>query len=90
MELDIRIPAVGESVQEALLAEWFRADGDAVGAEEFRRENEIEQNDISATVGFQVLRGFSRRIEAEAEQAKESDEEEDNQKRFIECKHYKK
>lgn len=30
MELPIRIPEVGESIQEALLAEWFKGDGEAV------------------------------------------------------------
>ncbi|MDF1552241.1 MAG: 2-oxoglutarate dehydrogenase complex dihydrolipoyllysine-residue succinyltransferase [Deferrisomatales bacterium] len=34
MELDIRIPEGGESVQEALLAEWFVSDGATVGADE--------------------------------------------------------
>ena len=30
MTLEIKIPSVGESVQEAVLAEWFKQDGDAV------------------------------------------------------------
>jgi 2-oxoglutarate dehydrogenase E2 component (dihydrolipoamide succinyltransferase) len=30
MTIDIRIPAVGESIQEALLAQWFRQDGEQV------------------------------------------------------------
>lgn len=30
MAMEIKIPSVGESVQEALLAEWFKADGDHV------------------------------------------------------------
>ena len=28
--MDIVIPSVGESVQEAVLAEWFKQDGDMV------------------------------------------------------------
>ncbi len=34
MELEVRIPEVGESVQEALLGEWFKADGDRVSKDE--------------------------------------------------------
>ncbi|MBI9087516.1 MAG: 2-oxoglutarate dehydrogenase complex dihydrolipoyllysine-residue succinyltransferase [Desulfobacterales bacterium] len=30
MAMEIKIPSVGESVQEAVLAEWFKKDGDAV------------------------------------------------------------
>ena len=30
MEVDIKIPNVGESVQEAVLAEWYKTDGDTV------------------------------------------------------------
>ena len=31
---EIKVPSVGESVTEALLAQWFKADGDRVKAEE--------------------------------------------------------
>ena len=34
MEIDIKIPSVGESVQEALLAQWFKQDGDWVQKDE--------------------------------------------------------
>src|SRR5210317_2091456 len=34
MAIDIKIPSVGESVQEAVLAEWFKKDGDAVQKDE--------------------------------------------------------
>lgn len=34
MAIDIKIPSVGESVQEAVLAEWFRKDGDTVQKDE--------------------------------------------------------
>ena len=30
MIIDIKIPSVGESITEAVLAEWFKADGDPV------------------------------------------------------------
>ncbi len=30
MQVEIKIPSVGESVQEAILAEWYKKDGDAV------------------------------------------------------------
>jgi 2-oxoglutarate dehydrogenase E2 component (dihydrolipoamide succinyltransferase) len=34
MVIEIKIPSVGESVQEALLAEWFKQDGDVVQKDE--------------------------------------------------------
>ena len=34
MSIEIKIPTVGESVQEAVLAEWFKQDGDAVRRDE--------------------------------------------------------
>jgi 2-oxoglutarate dehydrogenase E2 component (dihydrolipoamide succinyltransferase) len=34
MEFDIKIPSVGESVQEAVLVEWYKKDGDAVQKDE--------------------------------------------------------
>lgn len=34
MSIEIKIPSVGESVQEAVLAEWFKQDGDAVSKDE--------------------------------------------------------
>ena len=34
MEVDIKIPSVGESVQEAVLVEWYKKDGDAVQKDE--------------------------------------------------------
>lgn len=34
MKIDIKIPEVGESVREAILAEWFKKDGDFVEKEE--------------------------------------------------------
>ena len=34
MPIDIKIPSVGESVQEAVLAEWFKKDGDTVKKDE--------------------------------------------------------
>jgi 2-oxoglutarate dehydrogenase E2 component (dihydrolipoamide succinyltransferase) len=34
MKIDIKVPSVGESVTEALLAEWFKKDGDAVRQDE--------------------------------------------------------
>ncbi|MGD9331860.1 MAG: dihydrolipoamide succinyltransferase, partial [Desulfobacterales bacterium] len=30
MTIEIKVPSVGESVTEALLAEWFKKDGDVV------------------------------------------------------------
>lgn len=34
MSIDIKIPSVGESVQEAVLAEWFKKDGDTIQKDE--------------------------------------------------------
>jgi len=34
MEIEIKIPSVGESVQEAVLVEWYKKDGDAVQKDE--------------------------------------------------------
>jgi 2-oxoglutarate dehydrogenase E2 component (dihydrolipoamide succinyltransferase) len=34
MSLDVRIPHVGESVQEAVLAQWFKQDGESVAKDE--------------------------------------------------------
>lgn len=34
MSMEIKIPSVGESVQEAVLAEWFKSDGDQVQVDE--------------------------------------------------------
>jgi len=34
MKVDVKVPEVGESVQEALLAEWYKADGDIVEKDE--------------------------------------------------------
>ena len=34
MAVEIIIPSVGESVQEAVLAEWFKKDGDLVQKDE--------------------------------------------------------
>jgi len=34
MKIDIKVPSVGESVTEALLAEWFKKDGDTVRKDE--------------------------------------------------------
>ena len=34
MSMEIKIPSVGESVQEAVLAEWFKSDGDQVQMDE--------------------------------------------------------
>ncbi|MEZ4526151.1 MAG: 2-oxoglutarate dehydrogenase complex dihydrolipoyllysine-residue succinyltransferase [Desulfobacterales bacterium] len=34
MEIEIRIPNVGESVQEAILAQWYKQDGDSVKKDE--------------------------------------------------------
>jgi 2-oxoglutarate dehydrogenase E2 component (dihydrolipoamide succinyltransferase) len=34
MSIEIKIPSVGESVQEAVLAEWFKQDGDTVRKDE--------------------------------------------------------
>jgi len=34
MQIDIKVPSVGESVQEAVLAQWFKQDGDQVHRDE--------------------------------------------------------
>ncbi|MDM8526266.1 biotin/lipoyl-containing protein, partial [Desulfococcaceae bacterium HSG8] len=34
MEIEIRIPSVGESVKEAVLAQWYKQDGDMVHKDE--------------------------------------------------------
>ncbi len=34
MQIDIKVPSVGESVQEAVLAQWFKQDGDRVRRDE--------------------------------------------------------
>ncbi len=34
MAIDIKIPSVGESIQEAVLAEWFKKDGDTIQKDE--------------------------------------------------------
>jgi 2-oxoglutarate dehydrogenase E2 component (dihydrolipoamide succinyltransferase) len=34
MQIEIKVPSVGESVTEAILAQWFKNDGDAVAKEE--------------------------------------------------------
>lgn len=34
MQIEIKVPSVGESVSEAILAEWFKTDGELVGKDE--------------------------------------------------------
>ena len=34
MEIEIKIPSVGESVQEAVLVQWYKKDGDTVEKDE--------------------------------------------------------
>ncbi|MBL6970601.1 MAG: dihydrolipoamide succinyltransferase, partial [Desulfobacterales bacterium] len=34
MEIEIKIPHVGESIQEAVLVEWYKQDGDRVQKDE--------------------------------------------------------
>ena len=34
MEIEIKIPSVGESVQEAVLAQWYKQDGDMIQKDE--------------------------------------------------------
>ncbi len=34
MEIEVKVPSVGESVQEAILAQWYKADGDGVKKDE--------------------------------------------------------
>ena len=34
MALEVKVPSVGESVKEAVLAQWFKADGDTVHKDE--------------------------------------------------------
>ncbi|MBW2407838.1 MAG: dihydrolipoamide succinyltransferase, partial [Deltaproteobacteria bacterium] len=34
MEIEIKIPSVGESVQEAVLVQWYKKDGDTVKKDE--------------------------------------------------------
>jgi 2-oxoglutarate dehydrogenase E2 component (dihydrolipoamide succinyltransferase) len=53
MVVEVKIPAVGESVQEAVLAEWFRQDGDPVARDEplFVIETDKVTLEVTAEVG---------------------------------------
>lgn len=53
MVVDVKIPTVGESVQEAILAEWFKQDGDQVAQDEplFVIETDKVTLEVTAEVG---------------------------------------
>lgn len=68
--MDIRIPEVGESVQEALLAKWFRHDGDEVKKDEPLCEIETDKitldinADIAGVLSIAVPEGTTVKIGA--------------------------
>lgn len=53
MVVEVKIPTVGESVQEAILAEWFKQDGDPVAQDEplFVIETDKVTLEVTAEVG---------------------------------------
>jgi 2-oxoglutarate dehydrogenase E2 component (dihydrolipoamide succinyltransferase) len=53
MAIEVKIPTVGESVQEAILAEWFKQDGDRVAQDEplFVIETDKVTLEVTAEVG---------------------------------------
>ena len=53
MAVDVKIPSVGESVQEAVLSEWFKQDGDVVEKDEalFVIETDKVTLEVTAEVG---------------------------------------
>jgi 2-oxoglutarate dehydrogenase E2 component (dihydrolipoamide succinyltransferase) len=53
MVVEVKVPAVGESVQDAILAEWFRQDGDQVARDEplFVIETDKVTLEVTAEVG---------------------------------------
>jgi 2-oxoglutarate dehydrogenase E2 component (dihydrolipoamide succinyltransferase) len=56
MTIEIKVPSVGESVTEALLAEWFKQDGDAVAKNEplFVLETDKVTLEVEAEAGGQL------------------------------------
>jgi len=56
MTIEIKVPSVGESVTEALLAEWFKEDGDAVAKNEplFVLETDKVTLEVEAEAGGQL------------------------------------
>ena len=43
MTIEVRVPALGESVSEATIATWFKKPGDAVAADEMLCELETDK-----------------------------------------------
>ena len=58
MAIEIKIPSVGESVQEAVLAEWFKADGDVVEKDEPLLV--IETDKVTLEVAAEVAEEYGR------------------------------
>lgn len=56
MVVEVKIPTVGESVQEAILAEWFKQDGDQVARDEplFVIETDKVTLEVTAEVGGEL------------------------------------
>ena len=56
MTIEIKVPSVGESVTEALLAEWFKEDGDRVDKNEplFVLETDKVTLEVEAEAGGQL------------------------------------
>ena len=56
MATDIRVPALGESVTEATIGQWFKKVGDTVAADEFHRDHatvELAIRDLKAGAGLE-------------------------------------
>ena len=64
MNVEVKVPAVGESITEGVLVEWFKQDGEAVHAEEPLFE--LETDKITLTVNAE--RAGTLRILAQADQ----------------------
>ncbi len=62
MRVEIKVPGVGESVQEAVLAEWFKKDGDFVEKEEPLFV--IETDKVTLEVTAEVSGGLTIKIPA--------------------------
>src|SRR4051812_31439259 len=65
MQLEIKVPAVGESINEVTLAKWLKADGDVVQQDEVICELESEK----ATFELTAEKGGQLKIVAEEKSA---------------------
>ena len=70
MAIEIKVPALGESVTEATVAKWFKAAGDAIAVDEALVELETDKVTVvvitqfgPATVQLQLGGGITQRRE---------------------------